>query len=524
MKMTETAKYGLDIIVITHGHLALSMRCVKAIYEHTTSPFHLIVMDDSTPDMDEGTDLTPTWFARFRSTHDNLTFIHSDIPYKSSIQLLKQAFEYCETPYVALVVNSMFVEPEWDTAALQLFRANSQIGMVGFKSLRQGTELIESAGLASSSDGSTIWDIGRGQSSHRLSKVYECDAVQFAFAMLRLDAVKDNLGEDIYHGFKGWEDFETCFSIRAKGWKIFYCGLGVGYHLTLATRIAKSSDEIIANIQNREIFAKRWGFWEKYHKINLQLGEFFPNMEIRAKLSPVMGIDPLGVIHQGLDLKERIIPKEEEAISSLASRVQGNATFVEVGSWKGHSASIIGKVARQSGGHLYCVDHWKGNQGTWNTAEAQGKDIYKIFEYNLRTLGLWDCITPMKMDSIEASKQFADASIDFLFLDADHRYKQFKEDLEAWLPKIKSGGIICGHDCEGYYSKADSRDRKVIDSHLAEDYIEDPMYHPGVVKGLYDCFHDDYSIVENTRVWFRENNNGHKEKREGVADCTNISV
>ena len=503
--MTE-ATSELDIIVLTHGHLELTMRCLNTLYLNTTSPFHLIVMDDSTSDMDDGTDLTPQWLELFSKTHDNMTFVHSSEPYKSSLQLFKEAFKYCRTPYMAIVVNSMIVEPEWDVVGLQLIKSNSQIGMLGFKCIRLGTEMIESAGLAVKTEGDMLMDIGRGQIGHRLTKVYECDAVQWAFVLLRYDAVKDNLGEDVYNGFKGMEEFETCLTMREKGWSIFYCGLGAGYHQTLATRIAKSQEDIVKNFQNREIFAKRWGFWADYRRLLPGLGEFFPNMEVRARrVRPLLSINSLGEVTQALDLKENISPQEEEAIRFLVSSVAGKgATFVEVGSWKGHSASIIGKVVRETGGHLYCVDHWKGNEGTWNIAESQNKDIYKIFEHNLKALGLWDYITPMPMDSLTASQKFPDGSIDFLFLDADHRYQQFKEDLEAWYPNLKVGGVICGHDCEQYYTKINSRLQKMVDSHLTEDYMGAESLHPGVIKGLYDYFHDDYSIMKGTRIWFKK--------------------
>lgn len=48
--------------------------------------------------------------------------------------------------------------------------------------------------------------------------------------------------------------------------------------------------------------------------------------------------------------------------------------------------------------------------------------------------------------SVEAAKKFADESLDFVYIDANHSYKYVKEDILAWLPKIKKGGIIGGHD------------------------------------------------------------------------------
>ena len=48
--------------------------------------------------------------------------------------------------------------------------------------------------------------------------------------------------------------------------------------------------------------------------------------------------------------------------------------------------------------------------------------------------------------SWDAAVNFADESIDFVFIDADHSYESVKKDIEAWLPKIRKNGIISGHD------------------------------------------------------------------------------
>ena len=190
-------------------------------------------------------------------------------------------------------------------------------------------------------------------------------------------------------------------------------------------------------------------------------------------------------------------------IKSLAERkARPDATFVEVGVWKGHSASLIGEVVKKQGGHLYCIDHWRGSVGTELVEEAEKQDIYSVFEHNMKELNLWDCITPMQLDSLTASQAFPDKSIDFLFLDADHRYHQFYDDLINWTPKMKSGGIVCGHDCEGYYSKMTPAEQERMSKGLDIDF--DGTYHCGVIKGLYDYFHDDYCIADKTHIWFRE--------------------
>jgi predicted O-methyltransferase YrrM len=48
--------------------------------------------------------------------------------------------------------------------------------------------------------------------------------------------------------------------------------------------------------------------------------------------------------------------------------------------------------------------------------------------------------------SVEAAKQFEDGYFDFVYIDADHSYKGVTEDLEAWYPKVRKGGMMAGHD------------------------------------------------------------------------------
>ncbi len=52
----------------------------------------------------------------------------------------------------------------------------------------------------------------------------------------------------------------------------------------------------------------------------------------------------------------------------------------------------------------------------------------------------------VKLPSVQAAQQYADHSLDFVYVDADHSYASVVEDITAWKNKVKQGGFIAGHD------------------------------------------------------------------------------
>lgn len=51
-----------------------------------------------------------------------------------------------------------------------------------------------------------------------------------------------------------------------------------------------------------------------------------------------------------------------------------------------------------------------------------------------------------EMTSHSAAALVPDDHFDFVFVDADHSFEAVKQDIHDWLPKVKPGGWLCGHD------------------------------------------------------------------------------
>ena len=52
----------------------------------------------------------------------------------------------------------------------------------------------------------------------------------------------------------------------------------------------------------------------------------------------------------------------------------------------------------------------------------------------------------MKMKSEQAFNLIQDGSLDLVFIDGAHDYGNVRIDIQGWLPKVRKGGILCGHD------------------------------------------------------------------------------
>ena len=99
---------------------------------------------------------------------------------------------------------------------------------------------------------------------------------------------------------------------------------------------------------------------------------------------------------------------------------------------------------------LFMIDPWSPNTYKHDERLHKKFDLQCKKNYELAR-GVMHKFKPrasiIKKTSIEAADTiFPDNYFDFVFIDADHRYDFVKADIQAWLPKVKKGGWICGHD------------------------------------------------------------------------------
>ena len=143
--------------------------------------------------------------------------------------------------------------------------------------------------------------------------------------------------------------------------------------------------------------------------------------------------------------------EDAECYKFLVAMTPKFGSIVEIGSFKGRSSSFLGvEILNQNKNiKMYCVDTFLGSPEHRVGGEFQDNDVVNgtlmdVFLYNMLPLeGLYKTISGQ---SVDAAAAFADNSLDAVFIDADHEYESTLADINAWRPKVKTGGIIAGHD------------------------------------------------------------------------------
>ena len=136
--------------------------------------------------------------------------------------------------------------------------------------------------------------------------------------------------------------------------------------------------------------------------------------------------------------------------SDIMTRDDFPRAFKELGYIKGAEIGVLDgdfsiKLA-QFGGTLYLVDAWKHIDGFLDMHNPDDAKHEEIYQRVVSRFSIFPNIEIRRGLSVDMAKTFQDEELDWVYLDADHRQEGVTLDLEAWYPKVRVGGMLCGHD------------------------------------------------------------------------------
>lgn len=194
-----------------------------------------------------------------------------------------------------------------------------------------------------------------------------------------------------------------------------------------------------------------------------------------------------------------------EFIELINENIKPHIKVAEIGVFDGSTSNSALSIVGHNNGEYICIDWFKGTQHPgWEASKGHhsykpDKDVYEVFINNMKPNPFYKNLKVIRKKSLDAVLEIPDEYLDICFIDADHSYKAVLKDIEAWFPKVKAGGIICGHDF-------DDHNFMRFGKTFTEEQLNMDMFngaHVGVVMAVYEKFGkpETKRFPHSTGIW-----------------------
>ncbi len=146
---------------------------------------------------------------------------------------------------------------------------------------------------------------------------------------------------------------------------------------------------------------------------------------------------------------------EAERLCHIALQASKKDPVLEIGSYCGKSAYIIGSACKENGSILFSIDHHKGSEEQQPGEAYFDPDLFDIklsrvntfvfFQETIIRTGLENTVVPIIASSNIAGKMWR-TPISMLFIDGGHSFEACHEDFLTWACHIKPNGFLVIHD------------------------------------------------------------------------------
>lgn len=183
-----------------------------------------------------------------------------------------------------------------------------------------------------------------------------------------------------------------------------------------------------------------------------------------------------------------VMPPIQAFVDLVHENQKEGMVVCEVGCFSGDTSIGWLPIVKQNNGRAYLIDWFYGTVNPLSddphSYRADNHDkLLNVLKENIKEIDCEDIVTILDGPSHEMLMQIPDYSLDIGFVDANHAYTYAKQDISITLRKIKIGGIICGHDFEGYQYA-----NKFPMELLELDTVPNVGCHGGVIQAVYDLF------------------------------------
>ena len=142
-----------------------------------------------------------------------------------------------------------------------------------------------------------------------------------------------------------------------------------------------------------------------------------------------------------------LVENEARFLGMMSACAPATGVIVEIGSFKGKSTVMLGKLAQRYGlGPIVAIDpHNFANPELEEHRVAPGASSYDEFLANIKNAGVADFVEVHRAFSTDVAKSW-NRPIRFLWIDGDHGYPGAKADFDNFLPHVVPNGFVALHD------------------------------------------------------------------------------
>lgn len=157
--------------------------------------------------------------------------------------------------------------------------------------------------------------------------------------------------------------------------------------------------------------------------------------------------------------RSHVMPEAHSlALCKLVEMFGSRIHVAEVGCWIGDTTKRVIEACPDRIESWTCIDTFEGcpNDHLGEVAEKFGPEkIRSEFVKTVKSILHGSLITEVRLEQSSSLQYAKDArdddglghdDYDIVFIDADHSYENTLADIKAWLPLVRDGGYICGHD------------------------------------------------------------------------------
>ncbi|MCP4594298.1 MAG: class I SAM-dependent methyltransferase [bacterium] len=146
-----------------------------------------------------------------------------------------------------------------------------------------------------------------------------------------------------------------------------------------------------------------------------------------------------------LSVEGQITPAEAKQLIELAGACAPSHAIVEIGTYRGRSASALACGARfGSGNRVHAIDPHLEFTGV--LGGRFGPDDQAALYANLTRIGVGCQVAVISLPSTTVASTWPEADVGLLWIDGDHRYEGVLTDFQSWYPHVVTDGIIAFHD------------------------------------------------------------------------------